>query len=214
MKSFPLTRPMKQTLRNLLAERALRVAAPGESFTLSTGKKSRFFFNCKPVTLSANGASLVADAFLDALEQFHQPVTAIGGLTVGADPIVVAMIMRGLERGLKLDGFLVRDKQKAHGLKDRIANAPPLGTSVVIVDDVVTTGRSTIEAITAAKEVGCRVVGVVVLMDRKEDNGAANIQQHVPNYHAVFTRDDFPEIGDDECHTPNYVQRSALAVSS
>lgn len=205
---------MKQTLRDLLAERALRVANPGEFFTLSTGKKSNFFFNCKPVTLSSDGAELVADAFLDKLTLLPEPVRAVGGLTVGADPIVVSMVMRARERGLHLDGFLVREKQKAHGLKDRIANVPPHGTPVVIVDDVVTTGRSTIEAIRAAKEIGCNVVGVIVLMDRLEDNGAANIRAGVPNYHAVYTRRDFPEIGDDECHTPKSEQRSALAVSS
>jgi orotate phosphoribosyltransferase len=196
MKSFSFTAPMKKTLRELLVEGALRVALPGEFFTLSTGKKSRFFFNCKPVTLSSEGASLVADAFLDKLKLFEQPVTAVGGLTLGADPIVMAMMMRAREHGQHLDGFLVRGKQKAHGLKDRIANVPAQGTRVVIVDDVVTTGRSTTEAIDAALGVGCVIVGVIVLMDRLEENGAANIRSKVPNYHAIFTRDDFPEIGD------------------
>jgi orotate phosphoribosyltransferase len=214
MKSFLFSDAMKQTLRELLSERALRVAAPGESFTLSTGKKSSFFFNCKPVTLSADGASLVADAFLDALGTFHEPVKAVGGLTVGADPIVVSMMMRGQERGQRLDGFLVREKQKAHGLKDRVANAPARGTPVVIVDDVVTTGRSTIEAIGAAREIGCNIVGVIVLMDRLEDNGAGNIQQHVANYRAIFTKNDFPEIGEAECRTTKSERPSALAASS
>ena len=214
MKSFLFTQAMKQTLRDLLAERALRVAAPGEFFTLSTGKKSRFFFNCKPVTLSSDGASLVADAFLDILRQFPEPAEAVGGLTVGADPIVVSMMMRGQERGMRLESFLVRDKQKSHGLKDRVANAPKSGTPVVIVDDVVTTGRSTIEAIAAAKELGCKVVGAIVLMDRLEDDGAANIQQHVAIYRSVFTRNDFPEIGDAGCHTANSEKPSALAASS
>jgi orotate phosphoribosyltransferase len=104
--------------------------------------------------------------------------------------------------------------RSANALKDRVANAPPPGTSVVIVDDVVTTGRSTIEAIAAAKEIGCNVVGAIVLMDRLEDNGAANIQQEVPHYHAVFTRDDFPEIGEGECHTPKLERRSTLTASS
>jgi orotate phosphoribosyltransferase len=198
MKSFPFDGAMKQTLRDLLAERALQIAGPGEWFTLSTGKKSKFFFNCKPVTLSSEGAELVADAFLDKLNLFPEPVRAAGGLTVGADPIVVSMMLRARQQGLHLDGFLVRGKQKEHGLKDRIANAPPHGTRVVIVDDVVTSGGSTLEAIRAVKEIGCTVVGVIVLMDRLEENGAANIRAEVPNYHAVYTRDDFPEIGEAE----------------
>jgi len=205
---------MKQTLRDLLAERALRVAEPGEWFTLSTGSKSKFFFNCKPVTLSSDGASLVADAFLDKLKNLTEPVTAVGGRTLGADPIIGAMMMRALEQGQRLEGFYVREKQKAHGLKELIANAPPRETRVVIVDDVVTTGRSVIEAVDAARDAGCTVVGVIVLMDRLEDNGAANIRAKVPNYQAIYTRRDFPEIGDDECHTPKSEQRSALAASS
>lgn len=205
---------MKDALRELLVHRALRVAAPGEWFTLSTGKKSKFFFNCKPVTLSSDGAELVADAFLDKLKLFPEPARAVGGLTVGADPIVVSMMMRARQHGLQLDGFLVRGKQKEHGLKDRIANAPPRGTPVVIVDDVVTTGSSTLEAIRSAKEIGCVVVGVIVLMDRLEDNGAANIRAEVKNYHAVYTRHDFPEIGEDDCHTQTSEPRSALAASS
>ena len=86
MKSFPsadkFSAFMKDTLRGLLAERALRVAEPGESFTLSTGRKSNFYFNCKPVTLSSDGAPLTADAFLDKLKSFPEKVTAVGGRTL------------------------------------------------------------------------------------------------------------------------------------
>ncbi len=200
---------MKQTLRDLLAERALRVAEPGEWFTLSTGSRSKFFFNCKPVTLSSDGASLIADAFLDKLKDFPEPVTAVGGRTLGADPIVGAMMMRALERGQRLEGFYVREKQKAHGLKDLIANVPPRGTRVVIVDDVVTTGRSVIEAVAAARDAGCVVVGVIVLMDRQEDNGEANIRAEVPNYRAIYTRQDFPGIGEaEDRHTTTSDPRS------
>lgn len=189
---------MKDTLRDLLAERALRVAGAGESFTLSTGRRSNFYFNCKPVTLSSDGASLLADAFLDKLKDFPDEVTAVGGRTLGADPIVGAMMMRSLERGQRLEGFYVREKQKAHGTKELIANAPSPGTKVVIVDDVVTTGKSVIEGIDAAQAAGCIVVGVITLMDRLEEGGDANIRARVPHYVAVYTRHDFPEIGGTE----------------
>lgn len=212
MKSFSFTKAMKQTLRDLLAQRALRLAEPGEWFTLSNGSKSKFFFNCKPVTLSSDGASLIADAFLDKLRDVPEPVTAVGGLTVGADPIVVSMMMRAPDRGQQLEGFLVREKQKTHGLQERIANAPQRGTRVVIVDDVVTTGRSTTDAINAAIEIGCTVVGVIVLMDRLESNGAASIRAKVPNYHAIYTRNDFPEIREAEkWDTRTSEQHSAAA---
>lgn len=212
MKSFSFTKAMKQTLRDLLAQRALQLAEPGEWFTLSNGSKSKFFFNCKPVTLSSDGATLIADAFLDKLSNVPEPVTAVGGLTVGADPIVVSMMMRARERGQKLEGFLVREKQKTHGLKELVANPPQRGTPVVIVDDVVTTGRSTIEAINAAIEIGCTVVAVIVLMDRLEGNGAANIRAKVSNYHAIYTRDDFPKIREAETwNTPTSERHSAAA---
>src|SRR5687768_8276317 len=101
----PFSASMNDALRELLAERALRVAKPGESFTLSTARQSNFYFDCKPVTLSSGGASLVADAFLGALATFPEAATAVGGRTLGADPIVLAMMMRALERGQRLEGF-------------------------------------------------------------------------------------------------------------
>ena len=218
MKSFSSTEAfstfMKETLRDLLATRALRVAAPGEWFTLSTGRRSKFYFNCKPVTLSSDGASLVADGFLDKLKSLPEPVTAVGGRTLGADPIIIAMMMRTLDRGQRLEGFYVREKQKAHGTKELIANAPPPGTKVVVVDDVVTTGKSVIEAIDAAQEAGCIVVGVIALMDRLEGDGDANIRARVPNYIALYNRHDFPEIGEAETWDAMTSEQRSAGVSS
>jgi orotate phosphoribosyltransferase len=186
---------MKDTLREVLAERSLRT---GQKITLSTGRESSFYFNCKLVTLTSDGASLVADAFLDKLKSLPEPVIAVGGRTLGADPIVMAMMMRASEHGQRLEGFLVRDKRKQHGTEELIANAPQPGSRVVIVDDVVTTGGSVIEAIDAAQAVGCTVVGVVVLVDRQEEGGAERIRARVPNYFALYTRQDFQEIGEAE----------------
>ncbi|MDA1082809.1 MAG: phosphoribosyltransferase family protein [Gemmatimonadetes bacterium] len=118
--------------------------------------------------------------------------------------------MRALERGERLEGFYVREEQKAHGTKDLIANVPPPGTKVVIVDDVVTTGKSVMDAIKAARGADCDIVGVIVLMDRREQGGEAAIRALVPNYHAIYTRNDFPEIGEAEAwDTPTSKQYSA-----
>jgi len=197
---------MNQTLRDLLAQRSLRT---GQKVTLSTGRESTFYFNCKPVTLSSDGASLVADAFLDKLKLLSEPITAVGGRTLGADPIVGAMMMRALERGQRLEGFYVREKQKSHGTKELIANAPPADARVVIVDDVVTTGKSVLEAVDAAQEAGCIVVAVITLVDRQEEGGDEKIRARVPQYFPIFTRSDFPEIAEaDNWDTTKSAQHS------
>lgn len=189
---------MKDALRDLLAQRALDANRP---VILSTGRASNFYFDCKLVTLSQEGASLVADAFLAKLMLLPELVLAVGGRTLGADPIVTAIMMRARQRGESLDGFYVREKRKTHGTQELIANVPPPGTPVAIVDDVVTTGRSVIEAIDAAQAAGCRVVGVIVLLDRQEEGGEAKIRERVPLYIPVFTRQDFPEISEAHSHT-------------
>jgi orotate phosphoribosyltransferase len=201
--------PTKDALRELLVQRALGTR---QKVTLSTGRVSNFYFNCKPVTLSSDGASLVADAFLDKLKLLPEPVTAVGGRTIGADPIVGAMMMRALERGQRLEGFYVREKQKAHGTKELIANVPASGSRVVIVDDVLTTGGSVIEAVDAAEAAGCIVVGVIALVDRQEEGGAEKIRARVPHYSALYTRQDFPEIGEsDPWDTTTSEGRSAVS---
>lgn len=202
---------MKDTLRDLLAQRAL---TRGQKVTLSTGRVSNFYLNCKPVTLSSEGASLIADAFLEILKSLPQPVTAVGGRTLGADPIVGAMMMRALERGQRLEGFYVREQQKTHGTRELIANAPPPGTRVVIVDDVVTTGTSVLEAVDAAEAADCIVVGVIALVDRQEEGGAERIRARVPNYFALYTRQDFPEIGEANSWDTTTSARRSAGVSS
>src|ERR1700680_3063122 len=203
--------PMKDALRELLAQRAL---GTGQTVTLSTGRLSNFYFNCKPVTLSSEGASLVADGFLEKLKLLPEPVAAVGGRTLGADPIVGAVMMRALERGQRLDGFYVREKQKAHGTKELIANAPPPGTRVVIVEDVVTTGGSALEAVDAAEAAGCIVVGVIALVDRQEEGGAEKIGARVPHYFALYTRQDFPEIGEPDTSEATTPGRRSIEASS
>ena len=180
----------RQDLRDLLDSRAART---GE-ITLSTGAKSNFYFDCKPVTLSADGAYLVGMAFLDALEALPERPEAVGGLTHGADPIVSAMVVLSHVRECPIDGFYVRKEVKGHGTKRRIENPPKPGTKVVIVDDVVTTGKSLLQAVNEAREAGCEVIGVLALVDREEQGGAANIRGEVDTYIPLYKRSDFPRI--------------------
>ena len=178
----------RQNLRDVLDRRSART---GE-ITLTSGVKSNFYFDCKPVTLSADGAYLVGMAFLDALEQLPEQPRAVGGLTHGADPIVSSMVVLSHLRGCPLDDFYVRKEPKRHGTKNRIENPPAPGTKVVIVDDVVTSGGSLLWAVEEARAAGCEVVGALALVDREEQGGAARIRETVDTYMPLYTRSDFP----------------------
>ena len=182
----------RRELRDLLDTRAART---GE-ITLSTGAKSNFYFDCKPVTLSADGSYLVGTAFLDALDKLPGCPEAVGGLTHGADPIVSAMVVLSHVRKRPIQGFYVRKEAKRHGTKRRIENPPESGAKVVIVDDVVTTGGSLLQAVKEAREAGCEVVGAMALVDRGEQDGEANIRRVVDTYIPLYRRSDFPRIAD------------------
>lgn len=178
-------------LRSLLASRAV---VRGR-ITLSSGTVSEYYFDCKRVMLSSEGAPLVGKAFLEAIETIPEAPGAIGGLTHGADPIIGAAMMCAAAAGLSLDGFYVRKEPKQHGTQKLVENAPASGTPVVIVDDVVTKGGSIVQAIDGAESVGCRVVAVIVLVDRLE-GGADRIKVRVPNarYIPIYTLRDFYDI--------------------
>jgi orotate phosphoribosyltransferase len=181
----------RNSLRALIADKAI-VRGP---ITLSSGAISAYYFDCRRLTLNADGAAAVGEAVVDAIQRFDPIPRAVGGLTNGADPIVGAAMHCAYGRGLKLDGFYVRKEPKKHGTQKWIENEPAPGTPVVVVDDVVTSGKSVIDAIDRAEQEGCRVVGVVVIVDRLE-GGGAKIQQRVPGakYVALYTVADFPEI--------------------
>jgi orotate phosphoribosyltransferase len=196
-------------LRSLLAKRAV---VRGR-ITLSSGVVSEYYFDCKRVMLSSEGAPLVGEAFLKAIQSLPEPPGAIGGLTHGADPIIGAAMMRAAAIGLHLDGFYIRKEPKKHGTQKLVENAPVAGTGVVIVDDVVTKGGSVVQAIDAAESVECTVVAVIVLVDRLE-GGAEKIKARVPDakYIPLYTLRDFFDIDEirREC-TKNSEQPSPAA---
>lgn len=176
----------KTALRDMLADRSV---LPGP-ITLSNGSESKYYFDCKKVTLSSDGAALVGDAFLDIIEDLPERPEAIGGLTHGADPIVSAVMLRARDRGLSIDGFYVRKVPKEHGTKNKIENAPRAGTKVVVVDDVVTQGTSVLQAVESARQAGCEVVAVLSLVDRLE-GGRGRIEARVHDYRSVYDLGDF-----------------------
>jgi orotate phosphoribosyltransferase len=182
----------REPLRRLIVERAIR---PGP-ITLSNGSVSSYYFDCKRLTLNQAAAVAVGDAMCDVMEQLAVPPSAIGGLSLGADPIVGAVMLRAFSRGRQLEGFYVRKTPKLHGTKNHIENEPAAGTPVVIVDDVITTGKSVIDAIDRTEEqIGAQIVGVITIVDRLE-GGTEKIRKRVPyaEYYPLFTLTDFPEI--------------------
>ena len=153
----------------MLAHKSFRL---GE-FKLSSGGTSDYYIDCRTTTLDAKGSRLTGEVFWDEIRQREWKPHAIGGLTMGADPIVVAVSVISGE----LNGFLVRKAEKQHGTGQRIEGFREKGARVVIVDDVCTTGASTVQAIEAAREFGFQVVGAMCLVEREEAKGRPNVEK-------------------------------------
>ena len=159
----------RQELLSLLAAKSFRL---GE-FKLSSGATSDYYVDCRTTTLHPRGAKLTGVVFLEEINRRGWKPQAIGGLTMGADPIVVAVSVVSGE----VNGFLVRKAEKQHGTGQRIEGFREKGARVVIVDDVCTTGASTIQAIEAAREFGFNVVGVMCLVERAEAGGRPSVEK-------------------------------------
>lgn len=141
----------------------MRQAVSTGEFTFHAGLKSKFYIDGRKVTLSPEGAFLVASIIFDLVSDLE--VQAIGGPTLGADPIVSAVVLRSYTYGARISGFLVRREQKEYGT-ERLIEGPVLpGSRVAVVDDVVTTGSSLFHAIRAVEEMGCKVVKVLTILD-------------------------------------------------
>lgn len=174
----------RERLLNLLAHKSFRL---GE-FKLSSGGTSDYYIDCRTTTLDAQGSRLTGEVFLEEIRKHGWKPQAIGGLTLGADPIVVAVSVVSGE----LHGFLVRKADKQHGTAQRIEGFREKGAHVVIVDDVCTTGASTVQAIEAAREFGFEVVGTMCLVEREEAKGRANVEKAAAPapFIAIFTAND------------------------
>lgn len=181
----------RDQLLELLATNSFRL---GE-FTLSSGGKSDYYIDCRTTTLHAHGAELTGHVFLELIQQQGWQPQAVGGLTMGADPIVVATSVISAQAGAPIHGFLVRKAEKAHGMGRRVEGFQEKGARVVIVDDVCTTGGSTIQAIEAAREFGFNIAGVACLVERLEAGGRPAVEKAAAPapFIAVFTSNDVKE---------------------
>src|SRR5438270_4225653 len=177
----------REQLLDLLAILSFRL---GE-FTLSSGVKSDYYIDCRTTTLYAQGAALTGRVFLELMRQQNWQADAVGGLTLGADPIVVATSVISVQEGAPVHGFLVRKGEKAHGMGRRIEGFQKKGARVVIVDDVCTTGGSTIQAIEAAREFGFHIAGAACLVERLEAGGRSAVEKAAAPapFISIFTSD-------------------------
>jgi orotate phosphoribosyltransferase len=175
---------VSQELLRLLATKSFRLG----DFKLSSGTSSDYYVDCRTTTLDARGSRLTGEVFLDEIRTRGWKPQAIGGLTLGADPIVVAVAVISGE----LNGFLVRKAEKQHGTGQRIEGFRQKGAPVVIVDDVCTTGASTIQAIAAAREFGFTIEGVMCLVERQEAGGRAGVERAAApaSFVSIFTAND------------------------
>ena len=177
---------MLKELTELILEKSLKVADE-PIFELASGKKSNLYIDCRKTTKNARGAYLIGNIIYDKISNLD--VDAIGGLTMGADPVADAVAYTSVLKGKLINAFSVRKDAKKHGLKRVIEGDVKNGDRVVIVDDVATTGQSTIEAIENARAGGLHVLKVIILVDRQE-GGRENILKHDVDFEAILTKQD------------------------
>ncbi len=178
----------KDRLFELIRELSYRQAAPGELFTLASGNQSDYFFDLKKTMLDPEGINLLADKVLQAI--IETGAHYVGGLAMGAVPIVVATVTKSFDKGYPLKGFWVRKEQKDHGTRSKADGYIVPGTDVVMVDDVTTKGGSVMQAIREAREQNCTVVAVITIVDRQEGAREYLADQGVTLI-SLYERDDF-----------------------
>ena len=172
-----------ERLREMIVGKAYK-ESDTPTFKLASGKLSRYYVNCRIVTLDPEGMILIGSLISDRVG--GSAIDAIGGPALGAIPIIDAVAMISFQRGKVLKPFYVRERVRDHGIAKKIEGNVQKGDRVVIIDDVITTGGSTIRAIKCARDEGLEVVKVIALVDR-EEGGREAIEQHVKDFESLLT---------------------------
>ena len=175
----------RDTLLMLLKERAYRKG----QFTLSSGKESEHYVNCKPVTLSCEGNALLAHLMIKYIEK---EAVAVGGLTLGADPLVCGIAQKAYYKcDRHIDALIIRKKTKGWGTKELIeGHKPPKGSVVTVLEDVTTTGGSALEAVKVLRDAGYIVNRVVAIVDRMDHDDHSIWANHKIEFRSLFTLND------------------------
>ena len=192
----PQKPPTKEELFRMFRDRLLKslqtdAYRKGE-YTLSSGKKTNHYVNCKPVTLSGEGSILVGTLLLDLVED---DTLAVAGLTLGADPLVTSVSMTSWldnTKRTKLDALIIRKESKDHGTTSQIEGMLPIeGCKIAVLEDVVTTGESAMKAVRVLREAGYKVEQVISIVDRQENDEADNLfEKENIEFISLFTLDD------------------------
>jgi orotate phosphoribosyltransferase len=175
---------MKQRLAEIILEKSFQYR-DNPPFTLASGKTSNYYFNCKTTTMDPEGMYLIGNILFDMLGDAD--ISAAGGLTLGADPIANALSLISYQKKKPIKSFVVRKDVKDHGTKKAVEGNVTTGERVVIIEDVITTGGSTIAAIEIAREAGLVIDRVIALIDR-EEGGRENIKKYLDRVDAVLKR--------------------------
>ncbi|NPB04994.1 MAG: orotate phosphoribosyltransferase [Aquificae bacterium] len=178
---------LKRRLFELIKERSLKVA-PEPVFKLASGKLSRYYLDLKRVTLDPEGGFLVGNLMFELIKPFG--VSAVGGLTLGADPIAYATALTSYQKGHPIKPFVVRKEPKDHGTGRLIEGNLEPGERVVVVEDVVTTASSALKAVRACRDQGLEVVAVCAVVDR-EEGGRENLKKEGLELYSLFKLSDF-----------------------
>ena len=175
----------REALLALIRAKALRFG----NFTLASGKKASYYLDGKQVTLDAEGARLIGEGMLDLMAGGPMPA-AVGGMSIGADPITAAVVTMSAVRGTPVRGFMVRKEAKGHGTNQYVEGPVQPGEEVVIVEDVVTTGGSSLMAIERVEQFGLKVIAVLAIVDRME-GGAEAFGRRGYRFSSLLTIRDF-----------------------
>ncbi len=174
----------RERLKNRIRQRCVLKG----DFVLASGARSSVYFDCKRATLDPEGVALIGELLWERIAALPGEVQAVGGPTIGADPIVGHLAALSWQKGRPLAAFLVRKETKSHGTRRLIENPPPSGARVVIFEDVVTSGGSTLDAVRAAEEAGLKVAAIFCLVDR-EQGGEKALSAY--DYHPLFKKSEF-----------------------
>ncbi len=178
------------SLVSIIREHALRFG----DFTLASGKKASYYLDCRQVTLHPDGIQQIAAGILNGIiEQFDGRLPdCVGGMAIGADPITAGIVMLAGQRGLPIRGFMVRKEAKQHGMGRVVEGPVASGMRCVIVEDVITSGGSALQAAEAVRAFGMEVLGVFAVVDRLEGGRAAFESAGIP-LTTLLTIRDFPQ---------------------